>query len=334
MIVDDSVVTRTILKQILESNTNISIVCEADRSEKAIISLRETQVDIILLDIEMPNQSGLDALPELVRVAQGARILLLSAFVEEQGPVAIKALSLGACDTLSKPGRAGFSGHFSDLLLEKVMRLGSPQIITDQINGAIKTQTEIVKPHCIAIGASTGGIPAIFNVIHNIDAAIDCPIFITQHLPDAFMVYFVRQLAEHTTRTVVIAEPGMEIQASHIYVARGNAHLVCRRKGSKVRIASLDQYCASRYCPSVDALFESVAATYGRNAIAIILSGMGNDGVIGARLLVQSGAQILAQDSASSVIWGMPGSVVREGLASAVLSPISIGHHISSMATI
>jgi two-component system, chemotaxis family, protein-glutamate methylesterase/glutaminase len=329
MLVDDSVVTRTIFRRILETNAQIAVVCEAESSEKALISLRNSQVDIILLDIEMPNQSGLDALPELVKAAQGARILVLSAFVDENGPATVKALSLGACDTLSKPGVSGFSGRFSELLLEKVIRLGGPEISSALLDENHINHQKVGEPHCIAIGASTGGIPAIFELISNLDIAIKCPIFIAQHLPQAFMVYFARQLADHTARNIVIAKAGMDVRDDHIYIAQGNSHLVCKRDAGRVRIGTLDYYAASRYCPSVDALFESVAAIYGKHALAIILSGMGNDGVIGARSLAQSGAKILAQDSASSVIWGMPGSVVREGLASAVLPPQKIGQFIS-----
>ncbi len=336
MLVDDSVVARSIFKRILQSNDQIEIVCEADSSASALDSLHQNRVDIVLLDIEMPNRSGLDALPELLAASSGARILVVSSFAEENGPAAVRALSLGACDTLAKPGRAGFSGSFSKMLLEKVIRLGRldgpfSNDASEELEESPRSQGRPGKPDCIAIGASTGGIPAIFDLINSLPAEVDCPILITQHLPDAFMVYFARQLTEQTSRSVQVAKAGMEICRGQIYVAPGNSHLVCRRKGRKVLVGYLDAYGSSRYCPSVDAMFESVAAVYGSKAVAIILSGMGNDGVIGARLLAGSGAQVIAQDSASSVIWGMPGSVVRAGLASVVMSPSRIGHFISGM---
>jgi two-component system chemotaxis response regulator CheB len=334
MLVDDSLVARSIFRRILQANDQIEITCEADSSASALESLRENRVDIVLLDIEMPNRSGLDALPELLAASHGARILVVSSFAEENGPSAIQALSLGACDTLAKPGRTGFGGRFSEMLLEKVVRLGQPHglyVQDEEINDCTTPAPDLGKPECIAIGASTGGIPAIFSLINNLSAEIDCPIFITQHLPDAFMVYFARQLTEQTKRSVQVAEAGMEVRRGQIYLAPGEAHLVCRRKGNKVLIGYLDDYVSSRYCPSVDAMFESVAAVYGGQAIAIVLSGMGNDGAIGARFLVGAGAQVIVQDSASSVIWGMPGSVVREGLASAVMSPDDIGRYISNM---
>ena len=138
------------------------------------------------------------------------------------------------------------------------------------------------------------------------------------------MTFFAKQLASMTTRTVKVAEHGEPVRANHIYVAPGDAHLVCRREGGKVMIHHLEDYSLSRYCPSVDAMLESVAQIYGARAMGIILSGMGNDGVYGARLLAAKNGVILVQDSNSSIVWGMPGTIAREGLATAVLDPVQI----------
>jgi two-component system, chemotaxis family, protein-glutamate methylesterase/glutaminase len=327
MLVDDSVVARSIFERILTQTGQIEIVYQAEDSETALKALDKHDVDIILLDIEMPRRTGLEALPELIANAGGARILVVSSFAEENGPAAVQALSLGACDTLAKPGRSGFSGRFSQILIDKVVRLGRPTrhkhdriAITDTPSSSF----DIGVPACIAIGASTGGIPAIFEIIRNLDPAINCPIFITQHLPDAFMAFFARQLAGQTNRTVSVAEKGALVTANNIYIAPGAAHLVCKRKHSKIYIDHLDHYEGSRYCPSVDAMFASVASIYGNEAVAVVLSGMGNDGIHGARLLSQSNAKIIIQDEDSSVVWGMPGAVAREGLASSILPPSHI----------
>jgi two-component system, chemotaxis family, protein-glutamate methylesterase/glutaminase len=161
-------------------------------------------------------------------------------------------------------------------------------------------------------------------VVRNLDPSLDCPIFVTQHLPEAFMTFFARQLGSLTHRTVKVAERGEYVLANHIYVAPGDAHLVCRKDRSKVVIDHLRDYADSRYCPSVDAMLESVAQVYGAQAMAMIFSGMGNDGVNGARVLATHKAAILVQDSDSSVVWGMPGAVAREGLATAILDPAQI----------
>ena len=324
MLVDDSIVARSIFARVLSRHDEIEVVCEAEDSEVALSNLENNQVDIILLDIEMPKRSGLEALPDIQAKANGARILVVSAFAEENGPAAIQALSLGACDTLAKPGRSGFSGRFSEILIDKVVRLGRSSKERNEAAYAAKLVVDyklIEKPHCIAIGSSTGGIPAIYEIVRNLDVSLKCPVLITQHLPDAFMTFFAKQLGSLTSRVVKVADAGEVAQDNHIYIAPGHAHLICRRERGKVIVDHQANYSASRYCPSVDAMFASVAAVYGADGMAIVFSGMGNDGVIGARDLYATGGAVLVQDMESSVVWGMPGAIAREGMATAILSP-------------
>ena len=337
MLVDDSVVARSIFARVLSQHDQIEIVCEAEDSETALACLDDNVVDIILLDIEMPKRSGLEALPDIQAKANGARILVVSSFAEENGAAAIQALSLGACDTLAKPGRSGFSGRFSEILIDKVVRLGRSgrdRYDADQTVELAADDKAIARPNCIAIGSSTGGIPAIYEVIRNLDPSLDCPIFVTQHLPQAFMTFFARQLASLTTRHVKVAEPGEAVEPNHVYVAPGDSHLVCRKEGNKIFIDHLKDYAGSRYCPSVDAMFESVAKVYGADAMGLVFSGMGNDGVNGARHLAASHATIFVQDADSSVVWGMPGAVAREGLATAILRPSQIASLLKRVARI
>ncbi len=333
MIVDDSQVARSIFARLLSGRDDILIVAEAADSEAALSHLHASKsVDVILLDIEMPQRSGLDALPEILTASKGASIIVVSSFVEENGPAALEALSLGACDTLAKPGRAGFGAGFSDKLVEKVLRLGRSgrQCAVEQF--PVRALAEIAKPECLAIGASTGGIPIIQKLIESLDASLDCPIFIVQHLPVAFMDFFARQLSAFTERPISVAQPGTIVKNNHIYIAPGDAHLICRRVREKVIIDHVTEFSGSRYCPSVDALFCSVADVYGAQAMAIILSGMGNDGVVGARLLSSRNASIFVQDPESSVVWGMPGAVAREQLANAILSPTELCTMLSKVA--
>jgi two-component system, chemotaxis family, protein-glutamate methylesterase/glutaminase len=335
MLVDDSVVARSIFARVLGTHDEIEIVCEAEDTEVALNSLDVHVVDIILLDIEMPKRSGLEALPDIQAKANGARILVVSAFAEENGPAAIQALSLGACDTLAKPGRSGFSGRFSEILIDKVVRLGRSARERKDAGYAVKLAVdyqEIAKPDCIAIGSSTGGIPAIYQIIQNLDPALKCPIFITQHLPEAFMTFFARQLAGLTSRTVKVAEAGEVVRANHVYIAPGDAHLVCRKERTRVVIDHQQHYAASRYCPSVDAMFESVARVYGAGGMGIVFSGMGNDGAIGARDIAACGGAMLVQDMESSVVWGMPGAVAKAGVATAILSPEQMSEMLALMA--
>ncbi|MVZ97202.1 chemotaxis-specific protein-glutamate methyltransferase CheB [Sphingorhabdus sp. IMCC26285] len=326
MLVDDSVVARSIFSRVLGQHRDIEIVCEAADGDAALAQLNCNDVDIILLDIEMPKRSGLDALPDILVRSNGARILVVSAFAEENGSAALNALSLGACDTLAKPGKSGFSGKFSEILIDKVVRLGRSRRNTKHGDAiavaklAVEYQS-LSRPECIAIGASTGGIPPIYEIIRNLVPALDCPIFITQHLPDAFMSFFARQLGGLTERTVSVATAGEVVKKNHIYIAPGDAHLTCRRGKDRIIIDRLDQYSHSRYCPSVDAMFASLAGIYGAGCMGMIFSGMGNDGAAGASDIFAAGGTTLVQDVESSVVWGMPGAVAKAGCASAILSP-------------
>jgi two-component system chemotaxis response regulator CheB len=335
MIVDDSVVARSILTRILSRSEEIQIVVEAQDANSALAALAQHAVDIILLDIEMPGQTGLDALPEMVARSNGAGIIVVSSFAEANGPSAIRALSLGACDTLAKPGRTGFSGNFSTSLVDKVINLSrakmpvSSALLSKPADNGIKATR---MPDCIAIGASTGGIPAIFEIVEKLDSRVDCPIFVTQHLPDAFMTFFARQLSRHTTRKVLVAEENLPVNAGHIYVAPGNSHLVCKNVKGQIHIGAQHVYSASRYCPSVDAMLESIAEIYGHSSMAVILSGMGQDGLLGARMLASQSARVIAQDVESSVVWGMPGAIVREGIATAILNPSEIASMLNKLA--
>jgi two-component system, chemotaxis family, protein-glutamate methylesterase/glutaminase len=321
MLVDDSKVARSIFGRMLADSDEAEVIGEAADSAEALGLLEQVQADVILLDIEMPQRSGLDALPDILAASKGARIIVVSSFIEENGPAAIEALSLGACDTLAKPGRSGFGGRFTELLVEKVVRLGRTSRKIETPHLPRSEPLELRQPDCVAIGASTGGIPIIYKLIAGLDPRLDCPIFIVQHLPDAFMDFFARQLAMHTDRPVSVAARGIEVRPGRIYIAPGDAHLVCRRVRGRIIVDHVAEYTESRYCPSVDALFASVADVYGETALAIVLSGMGNDGAAGARKLFAKGATILAQDAESSVVWGMPGAVARENLARAVLTP-------------
>lgn len=342
MLVDDSAVARAIFNRILSEQSAVEIVFEAENPAIALGYLSKHHVDIILLDIEMPGQSGLDALPELLARSNGARIMVVSSFAEENGPAAIHALSLGACDTLSKPGRSGFNGRFTQTLIDKVLHLGRSgrrSFMARDTDAAANTVDELSSralmgpPASIAIGASTGGIPAIYEFMESLDRRIECPVFITQHLPDAFMAFFAKQLNSKTPRTVVVAEQGMIVSDNHAYLAPGDAHLIFRRDGKNIIIDHLRHYADSRYCPSVDVMFASVADVYGNGGIAVVLSGMGNDGTEGARLMAAKGAAIAIQNAETSVVWGMPGNIARQNLCDFTLSPGEIGRLISRTVT-
>ncbi len=327
MLVDDSKVVLSVFTRILQSDSRIEIVSQVHNIADALTYLSTEKADVILLDIQMPDRSGIDALPDILIASNGAKVMIVSSFAERDGPAAIKALELGACDAMAKPGRTGYRGKFADVLRDRVVHLGRsvPELdIGAKQKHVQKSAVSINVPTCIAIGASTGGLPAIYTLIGQLDPAITCPIFITQHLPEAFMTFFAKQLAAATKRNVVVPSCGDIVANNMVYVAPGNADLGMERRGDGVFIKLLERRPENIYCPSVDVMFENIAYNFGSDALAFICSGMGNDGLRGAQQLSKVEATIVAQDANSSVVWGMPGSVVKDGLASYILNPAQL----------
>ena len=332
MLVDDSLVVRSILERIVDQRPGLKICASVASAHDALEYLAREPVDVVVLDIEMPGMNGIDALPHILERAEKARVLILSSNCVEGGPAAIDALALGASDTLAKPGRGSFSGRFAEVLTERIMTLGhqrdfpAPVPITERpvpSTAALAIDTD--QPiECIGVAASTGGIPAFANFLANLDLRITAPILLTQHLPDAFMEFYAKQIATMTTRRVRVAAAGMTVERDCIYLAPGDAHLIVAANGGRVEIAldrrAMDNGC----CPSADPMLDSVADVYGKGGVAVILSGMGRDGVIGAARLKDAGGTIFAQAPESCVIWGMPGAVAKAGIAAATLNPDAI----------
>lgn len=339
MLVDDSIVVRSITERIIDDAGDFQVVASVPNAHDALEWLAGDAVDLIVLDIEMPGMSGIAALPQLLKRSAGARIIILSANCEAGGPAAIEALALGAADTLLKPGKGTFAGQFGDTLIARLRCLahGDRQVETvaePSIPQPVVAPV-VVEPHAIAaigIGASTGGIMAINHFLGSLSDKVDCPIFITQHLPAGFIPFFADQLDRSVTRTVVVAEAGMRVSKSHIYLAPGEAHIRLARTAGGVRIMLDSTPVANGARPSVDPMMETLADVYGASACAIILSGMGRDGHDGVSDVRQAGGLVLAQDVASSVVWGMPGAITRSGLARLTMAPEDIGRYVSHAA--
>lgn len=332
MLVDDSLVVRSILERIVDQTPGLQVCASVASAHDALAVLAREPIDVVVLDIEMPGMNGIDALPHILDRAANARVLILSSNCVEGGPAAIEALALGASDTLAKPGRGSFSGRFAEILTERILSLGQQLAIPAATRVAYRPP---VPPppvavdadqalDCIAVAASTGGIPAFTNFITHLDARITAPILLTQHLPDAFMEFYAKQIATMTKRRVRVAEAGMAVEPNHIYLAPGDAHLTIVSTGRRREIALDRRPAENGCCPSADPMFASVADVYGAGAVAVVLSGMGRDGVNGAERLKAAGGTIFAQAPESCVIWGMPGAVAKAGLAAATLNPDAI----------
>jgi two-component system chemotaxis response regulator CheB len=328
LIVDDSVVARSVLGRMVDGTRRFRVAAALSDVPAALDYLETHRVDIILLDIDMPGIDGLTALPDVIAAGKGARVLIVSSSADEGAAVTVQALALGAADTLVKPGIGTFGGRFAEVLEERLSRLVEAYADWSPVPNSTTSFGPVATPadfDIVAIGASTGGIHALSQFLRAIPSSFQVPILVTQHLPISFMGYFAAQLAVLGSRPCEVASDRMRIRPGRIIVAPGNAHMRVAKMsdGWSVRLSS--EKSLSGCMPSVDPMFESLAEVFGKRALAVVLSGMGRDGAEGAKRLVEVGAKIFVQDRASSVIWGMPGAVANAGHASAVLPPDEIG---------
>ena len=336
MIVDDSMVARAVLSRMIESDDCFEIAAVAGTAEDAIDALQACNVDIILLDLEMPGAGGLKSIPGILAVAGGARVMIVSSLAEEGAEETVAALALGAADTLPKPGTGRFNGRFAEVLLARLKALGfadRPEPVSEPRNLGLSAPlraTPVEPIDVLAIGASTGGIHALGSLFEKLPHRIGVPILVTQHLPALFVPVFARQLAATARREAVIAEDDMPLLPDRILIAPGDAHLTVERRAGGTAVRLLRTRSASGCMPSLDPMFESLGEVFGPGALGVVLTGMGRDGVEGAARIVARGGSILAQDQASCAVWGMPKAVVEAGLASAVMPPDKLARRIAS----
>jgi two-component system chemotaxis response regulator CheB len=320
----------------IESDPSFEITAVAGSAEAAVEALGGCRVDIVLLDLEMPGAGGLKSIPRIIGAAAGAKVMIVSSLAEDGAEQTVAALALGAADTLPKPGTGRFNGKFSEVLLTRLKALGyasepAPVPFVPKSGSQPPLRTMPVDPiDVLAIGASTGGIHALGVLFQTLPKRIGVPILVTQHLPMPFMSVFARQLGAIAQREAVVAEDGMELLPDRILLAPGDAHLTLEpsKNGAIVRLSHGKG--SSGCLPSVDPMFASVGAIFGAGALAVVLSGMGRDGVEGAARLVACGGSVIAQDEATCAVWGMPRAVVEAGLASAALPPEKIARRIAS----
>ena len=338
MIVDDSQIARAVLSRMLAAHKEFEVVALASNAGEALETLKKSRIDIVLLDVEMPGTSGLDALPDILRAGAGARVLIVSSHCEEGAEATVKALALGAADTLPKPGIGNFGGRFSDVLAERLRRIGGASLGRKPAPAAAETgpaefslrPMPLHKLGCLALGASTGGLHAIGEFLRLLPPRIGAPILVTQHLPPVFMPFFARQIEAASGRTSRVAEDGVAVQAEQVLIAPGEAHLGLERVGSGIKVRLSGTPASSGCLPSVDPMLWSVSEIYGKSGLAVIFSGMGRDGLVGSARIVDRGGCVLAQDQRSSAVWGMPRAVAEAGLASAVAGPAELARRVAS----
>jgi two-component system chemotaxis response regulator CheB len=337
MVVDDSLIVRAAFSRLVEQEADLELAAAVSTAEDALALLASERVDVVLLDLEMPGIGGLSALPQLIERASEAKIMVVSSLTADGAEQTVEALALGAADTLQKPTTGGFDKIYKDKLLAKIRALGRRPLRKasageSAANAPVLRGPSRERAGIVAIGASTGGIHSIGQLFGALPKGLGIPILITQHLPVSFTAAFAQQLRELSGRQTFVAGDGLGLAPDTITIAPGDAHLTVVRKPSGV-VVKLERRPAPSGCmPSVDPMFASIAEAYGTAALGIVLTGMGRDGTLGAEEIVEAGGTILVQNEATSAVWGMPGSVARAGLASAILHPLDIAGRIAAAA--
>jgi two-component system chemotaxis response regulator CheB len=331
LIVDDSVVARAVIARMIDQGRGYAVAAAVSDVHAALAFLARDSVDLILLDIEMPGIDGLTALPDIIAAGGAAKVLVVSSACDEGAAATIQALALGAADTLVKPASGALIGGFAAALEDKLRRLSPSREAPPAPRRPPAVPVVGNDFDLVAIGASTGGIHALSQVLRALPASFQVPILITQHLPESFMPYFAAQVAILAGRPCEVATDHMRIRPGRAILAPGDAHLRCTRLaegGAALRL--IRTRVPSGCMPSVDPMLASAAEVFGARTLAIVLSGMGRDGAEGAAKVATAGGCVVVQDQASSVIWGMPGAVARAGAATAILPPDEIGRLVAA----
>ena len=327
LIVDDSALMRQLLTEILDSAPDIEVVGSAQDPYVARDRIKELDPDVLTLDVEMPRMDGLTFLRNLMRL-RPMPVVMVSSLTERGAEVTLHALELGAVDFVRKPDGPIAAGmrEYADELIEKIRVAATIKVRPLQTAPAMTTESQPVRAissfrttdRVLAIGASTGGTEAIKEVLMRLPP--DTPgVVIAQHIPAGFSAAFAERMNRQTGLVVKEAADGDRVMLGHAYIAPGDYHLQLARDGARY-VCRLDRgEPVNRHRPSVDVLFRSVARAAGTNACAALLTGMGADGAQGLKELRDLGVHTIAQDEATSVVWGMPGEAVKRGGAVEVL---------------
>ncbi len=359
IVVDDSAVVRGLVSRWVDEDPGLETVGRFANGQLAVDAIAECKPDVVILDIEMPVMDGMTALPLLLKNHPGVKILMSSTLTRRNAEISIKALSLGATDYIPKPeSNRGVttSVEFREDLIRKIKAVvphkGAPAgasapaaaLQTGAVSPEPAAQTGVapalgprpkeislrpfapIKPKILAIGSSTGGPQALAKVIQDLAPAInDIPVVITQHMPPTFTAILAEKMERTTGRTAKEGEDGEKVLPGTIYVAPGGFHMAVVDKGGEPHLHIYDGPVINFCKPAVDPLFQSLIKVYGNSILALVLTGMGHDGAAGAKEIADAGGNVIAQDEATSVVWGMPGATAQTGACAAVLPLNEIG---------
>lgn len=361
LICDDSIVIRRLITDVLKADAEIEVVGTAVNGKNALDKLAMLKPDIMTLDVEMPVMDGLEALVELRRRDKKLPVIMFSTLTERGAGATLYALERGASDYVTKPANVGSVSESMEAvrsqLIPKIKSLtgrapmppkrarpafggepprgpaapGAPGV--PSAGGPITTAGRSGKVDVVAIGVSTGGPDALTTVISHLPGSLPVPIVVTQHMPPVFTQLFAQRLDTKSALHVVEARNGEPVTPGKVLIAPGDYHMRFKRSGDTVT-AVTDQGPQENYCrPAVDPMFRSAAEVYGGNVLAVIMTGMGQDGHRGAEPILRAGGALLVQDEATSVVWGMPGAAVAAGLPCDIIPLPQLAEAIASRAS-
>ncbi|RKG99027.1 protein-glutamate methylesterase/protein-glutamine glutaminase [Corallococcus carmarthensis] len=328
LVVDDAAVVRRQVSLLLGADPGLEVVATAPNGRIALAKVAQFQPDVVLLDLEMPELDGLETLKLLRQRDPELPVVMFSALTERAGMLTLEALALGARDYVTKPTSAGGLNITVEAVRDELVRkLKALNVRTPSATAAPFPVTRAPQPRpqtparveAIVIGASTGGPGALVRVVSSLPADLPVPVLIVQHMPPLFTRLLAERLQGVSALTVREAVTGSAVQAGSVWVAPGDFHLAVCRDATGVRLLTHQGPTENACRPAVDLLFRSAAEVYGAGVLAVVLTGMGQDGLRGCRRVNEAGGQVVVQDQASSVIGSMPGAVEQAGLADAVM---------------
>lgn len=323
LIVDDSVVIRSLLRQALAAESDIEVAGVAANGRIALSMLDQVCPEIVTLDIEMPEMDGLQTLAELRKTHPHLPVLMFSTLTERGGVATLQALSLGATDYVTKPSNVRSAGDglsaIREQLLPKIRSLCRRTLRSGRLLPVVYSRESSAAVSAIAIATSTGGPNALSCVLPGLPRSMNVPVLVVQHMPTTFTRLLAERLDRECSLPVREAEDGALVKPGEVWVAAGNYHMSVKRDGLSVRLRLTQEPPENSCRPAADVLFRSAANVYGAGTLAVVMTGMGQDGLRGCKEIRQAGGSIIVQDEATSVVWGMPGYVANAGLARRVV---------------
>jgi len=346
LVVDDSVVVRRMLSDTLSADPHLEVVGAAANGNIALARIPQLNPDMVILDVEMPELDGLETLKRIRQTHLSLPVIMFSTLTQRGAAATLDALSLGASDYVAKPANVGgvqeALEHIRTELIPKVKIFGrkatdrelmtAPRLAKPAPSGS-KITTVLRRPtagrvEVVAIGVSTGGPNALNELFPTFPADFSVPIVVVQHMPPVFTKLLADRLKAKSQIQVEEGAPGRAVEPGRAFIAPGNYHMIVQKEDRTVRIRTNQEPPENSCRPAVDVLFRSVAQTYGAGVLGVVMTGMGQDGLRGCEQIRKAGGQVIVQDEATSVVWGMPGFVATAGLADKVLPLNELGSEI------